>query len=251
MSYRSGGDIGVFLLRLNKVMSSASRRTKHLENTDRDVCIPFNSQVGIFDHLPSKTVSTRYLHVDKTSLHASSDQWEAFKIHLVDENEGEKSFVHGVVHYGQTVKLVCTKTGWNLPPLVIRKVENQTAILDANGPVTQLQKVAFYIKDSKMYFSAIKDEVFQCSAATPLSETREKIGNYATWTIISTDQVEYTFSEGMGPVPTPVTPFPCATATSMNGVGLGMEIMMEISGENFTPDLKVWIGEAEAKTTFR
>ena len=36
MSYRSGGDIGVFLLRLNKVMSSASRRTKHLENTDRD-----------------------------------------------------------------------------------------------------------------------------------------------------------------------------------------------------------------------
>ena len=38
--------------------------------------------MGIFDHLPSKTVSTRYLHVDKTSLHASSDQWEAFKIHL-------------------------------------------------------------------------------------------------------------------------------------------------------------------------
>ena len=106
----------------------------------------------------------------------------------VDDNESESeefTVRDGYIHYGSTVKLVCSITGMALPRLVIRKVckkqhkttlyvdckilikshvqvDKQMAHLEADDPVSQLHKVAFYMKDTdRMYLCLSQERIIQ------------------------------------------------------------------------------------------
>ena len=133
------------------------------------------------------------------------------------------------------LRLVCSITGMALPRLVIRKADKQMASLDADDPVSQLHKCAFYMKETdRMYLCLNQEKIIQFQATPcPKDPSKEMLNDGASWTIISTDKVEYTFYEGMGPVRAPVTPVPTVTSLQVNGGG---EVaMLEIIGECFIP----------------
>ena len=122
-------------------------------------------------------VHLQYIYVSKSYFSLIRKYWQefysdwniesskSFFSNLVDDNESESeefTVRDGYIHYGASVKLVCSITGMALPRLVIRKVDKQMAILDADDPVSQLHKCAFYMKDTnRMYLCLSQERIIQ------------------------------------------------------------------------------------------
>ncbi|XP_063072279.1 recombining binding protein suppressor of hairless-like protein [Engraulis encrasicolus] len=252
--FNGGQEVGSFYSRLIKVISKPSQKRQSMKNAD--LCISSGSRVSLFNRLRSQTVSTRYLAVEDGAFVASARQWAAFTITLVGEQQpstgqGEYPGCEGYICYGCVVQLVCTDTGVALPPMVIRKVNKQHAILDVDEPVSQLHKCAFQFKDNNhMYLCLSNEKIIQFQASPcPKERSRELLNDGSCWTIIGTEIVEYTFSESLSCGQGSISPVPVITALELNGGG--HVAMLELHGENFGPHLKVWFGDVEAETMFR
>ena len=70
----------------------------------------------------------------------------------------------------------------------------------------------------------------------------------ATISLLS-DRAEYTYYEGMGPINSPITPVPIVSKLQLNGGG--DVAMLELTGQDFTANLRVWFGDVEAETSYR
>nr|XP_047124430.1 recombining binding protein suppressor of hairless isoform X2 [Hydra vulgaris] len=249
--FQDGKNLGIFDSKRIKVISKPSKKKQSSKNTE--LCISSNSNVALFNRLRSQTVSTRYLHVENDNFIASSLQWGFLSIHLCNDNEpdGEEVTVNeGIVHYGQTVKLVFVKTNLATPMMIIRKVDKQTVVLDADDPVSQLHKVAFYVKGTNRSYLSINQEKVIMFQASPCSKDpkRDVISDAASWTIISADKSTYRFCEGAGPVQSKIAPVPFVS--NLHLTGGGDVVTMEVNGEKFTSNLKVWFADVEAETMY-
>lgn len=149
-------------------------------------------------------------------------------------------------------------------------MDKTTVLLDADDPVSQLHKCAFYLKDTdRMYLCLSQDKIVQLPS-TPCDENpfREKINDAAAWTIISTDKAEYRWFEPShlpskyktkdGQIKSitppnscliPITPVPVVRDMRVNGGG--DVAMLELIGENFNPRHQVWFGDVPAQTFYR
>uniref|UniRef100_A0A668S2M3 Recombination signal binding protein for immunoglobulin kappa J region-like n=1 Tax=Oreochromis aureus TaxID=47969 RepID=A0A668S2M3_OREAU len=209
------------LLRMIKVISKPSQKRQSMKNAD--LCISSCSRVALFNRLRSQTVSTRYLSVDRGAFIASARHWTAFTItmgKLDDQCADQGGFVlsEGFICYGCVVQLVCTESGAALPPMVIRKVNKQHAILDVDEPVSQLHKCAFQFRDNPhAYLCLTNDAIIQYQAPFSVRDPSKVVLNDGScWTIIGVEVVEFTFNQGLACITTPVSPFPVVTGLEVN-----------------------------------
>uniref|UniRef100_A0A8C6HSG7 Recombination signal binding protein for immunoglobulin kappa J region-like n=1 Tax=Mus spicilegus TaxID=10103 RepID=A0A8C6HSG7_MUSSI len=225
---RGGQELGTFHSRLIKVISKPSQKKQSLKNTD--LCISSGSKVSLFNRLRSQTVSTRYLSVEDGAFVASARQWAAFTLHLADGHCSQGDFPprEGYIRYGSLVQLVCTVTGITLPPMIIRKVAKQCALLDVDEPISQLHKCAF-----------------QFPGDTP--------GGAGTYLCLATEKVvRFQLVKNLlhlACTREPVTPVPLISTLELSGGG--DVATLELHGENFHAGLKVWFGDVEAETMYR
>ncbi|XP_062834948.1 recombining binding protein suppressor of hairless-like protein isoform X1 [Anolis carolinensis] len=251
--FSNGQEIGTFHSKLIKVISKPSQKKQSLKNTD--LCISSGSKVSLFNRLRSQTVSTRYLSVEGETFTASARQWAAFTLYLADEfcsqSKGEFLLREGYIRYGSIVRLICTVTGMALPPLIIRKVTKQSVMLDVDEPISQLHKCAFQLYGSDgMYLCLSAEKVIQFQAAPCAKEkNRELLNDSSCWTIIGTETVEYTFNDSLTGMLDPVSPVPLITNLELTGGG--DVAMLDVQGEHFHANLKVWFGDVEAETMYR
>uniref|UniRef100_H3CI19 Recombination signal binding protein for immunoglobulin kappa J region like n=1 Tax=Tetraodon nigroviridis TaxID=99883 RepID=H3CI19_TETNG len=245
-------EVGLFQSRLIKVISKPSQKRQSMRNADRE--ISSCSRVALFNRLRSQTVSTRYLSVDRGAFIVSARQWTAFTITALvsDHHSGHRDVLsEGFICDGCVVQLVCTESGVALPPMVIRKVNKQHAILDVDEPVSQLHKCAFQFRDGPHAFLCLSNDsvVRHQASCSPREPSRVVLNEGSCWTIIGVEAVEFTFNRGLAAAPAPVTPFPVIAGLEVNGGG--HVAMLELHGENFSPHLKVWFGNTETDTMFR
>lgn len=146
------------------LIAKPSKKTARTRTTIS--CIFEGTSICLYNRINSQTARTKYMAIDQSFLEggegeerlcARSNEWSAFTITILKRSddfsaggswnkkakEKAKDDDPRTVTYGSDVILTDLITGVSSDRMIVRKVEKNKVLLDAVGPVSQLQKVAF------------------------------------------------------------------------------------------------------------
>ncbi|KAF7638024.1 hypothetical protein Mgra_00002477 [Meloidogyne graminicola] len=271
--YKSGQLLGKFESKRIKVISKPSKKknitvstnshnnAKQIDIKNQGINIASGTEIALFSRVRSQTTNTRYLFVKDEKFVANPKFWGSFTIHLIDLQENESfdpysddfAVKDGYINYGSIVKLVDSVTGLALPMMKICKVDKQDLVSEresANEQVSQLHKCAFQmLSNEKLFMCFTNDQIFQQDALSQEKDGRVVFKDGAQWTIISTDTMHYRFYEALGPTLNEISPVPIVNFLEMHASDTVPSIAyIELLGQNFYPNLQVWIGSTPVQT---
>ncbi|KAI9318745.1 beta-trefoil DNA-binding domain-containing protein [Dichotomocladium elegans] len=231
------------------IISKPSKKTSKARNVS--TCILANSPVSLYNRINSQTVRTKYMSSEHGNLCAKNTNWSPFEIVVLRQSPKDDDAASisdevmspqgaayaATVNYGSEILLRDMQTGVESPPMIIRKVDKGRVVEAANGPVSQMQKVALQLAttargdDQGMYLLATgqpvtppaNQEDLNSGAATWLDfmaarKTRgssddaggvddlvDRVDDYLCWTIVSIAKFEYHYHEPLSPSCTTTT----------------------------------------------
>lgn len=152
------------------IISKPSKKTAKARNMN--ACILNGSTISLFSRINSQTARTKFMAVDDGKLSAKTFKWSAFRIDVVRSTEDylAQDFEESApVTYGSEVTLTDVLTGSVSEMLLIRKVEKGFLCLDATGPVSQLQKLAFAraIPDGQSIYLSVRSDGMDLYGSVP------------------------------------------------------------------------------------
>lgn len=188
------------------IISKPSKKTAKTRNVS--TCILNGTSISLFNRINSQTVRTKYMTVDRAELAASNMAWSAFRIQMLDDENGNAlspaappttgaSRVGGMnlanptnanpnlhpstmapaavrpIPYGARVVLTDEATGISSEPLIIRKVDKgklQRPDPSGNGGglVSQMQKIALQRASSNSDVPDVPTGLYLSAGRLPL-----------------------------------------------------------------------------------
>ena len=263
--FNGGTDLGTFSSKRIKVISKPSKKKQTLKNNE--LSIQSGSKIALYNRLRSQTVSTRYLNVENEEFKASSTEWGAFTIYLLenpeqsdDDEDGFDAKIGGdYIKYGDTVKLVHTETQIALPKMILRRVDKIDTKKNCNDPISQMHKCAFefrypeksdYAQYGSFYMALAQDNITQLAGSKKTEDT-DTITEAAAWTIVSIESIKYSFNDCFATQKLAINPVPIVYNIKKSGTLSQNTAMIEVEGENFSNTLQVWFDHVPAETIYR
>ncbi|KAI6221938.1 hypothetical protein M3Y99_01520100 [Aphelenchoides fujianensis] len=115
-----------------------------------------------------------------------------------------------------------------------------------------------HCEGQRFHASAKQWGAFAIHLAKVHDDNTHEVCDGASWTIISTEKVEYRFYQAMGPTFDAITPIPVVDDISFDNGGFSegltkpeAELILYLSGQNFSTAMKVWFGAFECRTVAR